>query len=403
MNPPSDWLDQNLFNSMKKEEFFSDIQGKKWFHTRLTQEAINNLPSWDDLNSFLSNHRLSHPRVRMSREGATNSELTIMRQRSTLREELVYDTLQNRVYDNLRLGSTLVLDAIDLAMPKVRRITSSITGTFFVKSQANGYLTFSESRGFGLHWDDHDVFIVQVHGNKTWNLYGSTREAPMHRDFHNEHPEPTKILETIILKPGSLLYVPRGCWHDVVGQGEPTFHLTFGVTPPTGIDLLVWMEEISRKKDFLRQDIPLYQPEALDKYSEKIKNTILTFFEDDFISRFIEDVKGSTTSYPSFSLPFGINDTNLPRIDDIITLVPNTLTLKEEKNSLIVEANTLKWELPKIVIELVQKLLDNEMLVIDSWKICNTANDYSFDEWVHFLNDLVAQGLIAIKVSKRNN
>src|SRR5205085_10387939 len=101
MNSPLDWLGQNLFSSIPKEKFFSDIQGKKWFHTRLTLEAINDLPSWDDINTFLSNHRLSHPRVRMSREGATNSELTILNERSTLRGELVYDTLQYRVYDNL--------------------------------------------------------------------------------------------------------------------------------------------------------------------------------------------------------------------------------------------------------------------------------------------------------------
>lgn len=400
MSSQSDWLTQNLFNSISKENFFSDIQGKKWFHTRLTQPAINDLPSWDSLNLFLSNHRLSHPRVRMSREGATMDELTILKQRSTLRGELIYDTLQNRAYDNLRLGSTLVLDAIDSAMPEVRRIASSLTNNFFVRSQANGYVTFSESRGFGLHWDDHDVFIVQVHGKKTWHLYGNTRIAPLHRDFHDKHPEPTEILETIELTPGSLLYVPRGCWHDVVGQGEPTFHLTFGVTPPTGIDLLVWLQEISREKEFLRKDIPLHQPDAIEEYNRKIKSVILEFFNKQLTEKFIKDVKRSTASYPNFSLPYGINEGILPKLNALINLIPDTLNIKVEKDLVLIEANNLKWNLPKIALKLIRKLQENELSVENSWKICCDPDEYSQNEWVQFINDLIAQGLIAISSPK---
>lgn len=398
MNSRTDWLKQNLFNSISKEEFFSNIQGKTWFHTRLTDQAMSDLPNWDDLNSFLSNHRLSHPRVRVSREGATPDELTILRQRTSLRGEPVYETLQNRLYDNLRLGSTLVLDAIDIAIPKVRQITSSLTSTFFVKSQANGYVTFSESRGFGLHWDDHDVFIVQVHGNKTWHLYGNTRVAPLHRDFHTEHLAPKEILETIELTPGSLLYVPRGCWHDVVGQGDPTFHLTFGVTPPTGLDLLVWMQEIGRLKDFLRQDIPLHQPSALKIYSNNLKKAVLEFFENDFVGSFIEEVKRSTVAYPCFSLPYGVKDTVLPKPESLISLIPNTLNIREEKDSVIIEANNLKWNLPKIAHQLVLCLLDGELSISESWKSCCIESEYSQDEWIRFLSDLVTQGLIMISI-----
>lgn len=401
MSVQLDWLNQNLFNSISKEDFFSKIQGKKWFHTRLTDEAIKDLPSWNDINLFLSNHRLTHPRVRVSREGASSEELTILRQRSSLRGELMFDTLQNRIYDNLQLGSTLVLDAIDVAMPKVREISSSLTKTFLVRSQTNGYLTFSESRGFGLHWDDHDVFIVQVHGNKTWHLYGDTRLAPMHRDFHDSHSPPSEIIETIELTPGSLLYVPRGCWHDVVGQGEPTFHLTFGVTPPTGIDVLVWLQEIGRQKEFLRQDVPLYQPNSLREYTKKLKREVLDFFNDNIIEKFLEDVKNSTSAYPNFSLPYGVNNKNLPKPDELIFLIPKTFSLKENENSLIVEANNLRWELPEISQKLLFKLQKvNYISIKDSWSICCSEKEYTLNEWIDFLNDLITQGLIAVKLTK---
>jgi 50S ribosomal protein L16 3-hydroxylase len=46
----------------------------------------------------------------------------------------------------------------------------------------------------------------------------------------------SKSAETIELKPGSMLFVPRGYWHSTEAQGE-ALALNFTFTAPTWIDL----------------------------------------------------------------------------------------------------------------------------------------------------------------------
>lgn len=105
--------------------------------------------------------------------------------------------------------------------------------------QANAYASWTDREGFGLHWDDHDVVVIQVHGSKRWRLYGSTREAPTFRDVESpERPEGGPVAD-IVLSPGDVLYLPRGWWHAVTAdQGTEPLHLTFGMVPHTGADLM---------------------------------------------------------------------------------------------------------------------------------------------------------------------
>ncbi|WSC07830.1 cupin domain-containing protein [Streptomyces scopuliridis] len=44
--------------------------------------------------------------------------------------------------------------------------------------QTNLYASLTAREGFGVHWDDHDVIVIQIDGAKRWKLYGPTRTAP---------------------------------------------------------------------------------------------------------------------------------------------------------------------------------------------------------------------------------
>lgn len=49
--------------------------------------------------------------------------------------------------------------------------------------------------------------------------------------------------------------MPRGEAHDAVGEVKPSVHLTIGITPPTGIDLLKWMIQRAKNDAACRMDI----------------------------------------------------------------------------------------------------------------------------------------------------
>ena len=45
--------------------------------------------------------------------------------------------------------------------------------------QANSYYTPRRSQGFAVHHDTHDVFVLQVAGEKHWRVYDPLLELPL--------------------------------------------------------------------------------------------------------------------------------------------------------------------------------------------------------------------------------
>ncbi|XP_060028085.1 ribosomal oxygenase 2 isoform X4 [Erinaceus europaeus] len=77
---------------------------------------------------------------------------------------------------------------------------------------SNVYITPAGSQGLPPHYDDVEVFILQLEGEKHWRLYHPT--VPLAREYSLE-PEDRigRPTHEFILKPGDLLYFPRGTIH----------------------------------------------------------------------------------------------------------------------------------------------------------------------------------------------
>uniref|UniRef100_A0A8I5ZJ87 Bifunctional lysine-specific demethylase and histidyl-hydroxylase n=1 Tax=Rattus norvegicus TaxID=10116 RepID=A0A8I5ZJ87_RAT len=77
---------------------------------------------------------------------------------------------------------------------------------------SNVYMTPAGSQGLPPHYDDVEVFILQLEGRKRWRLYSPT--VPLAREYSVE-PEDRIGTPThdFLLKPGDLLYFPRGTIH----------------------------------------------------------------------------------------------------------------------------------------------------------------------------------------------
>lgn len=124
--------------------------------------------------------------------------------------------------------------------------------------QVNCYLTTGESGGFNLHWDDHDVIVVQLAGTKSWDVRGLSRPSPMYRDEGLNVEPSDEIVWQGTLRPGNVMHIPRGFWHRATraGQGEGfSLHATFGITKRTGVDWLTWLADESRRQLLFRQDL----------------------------------------------------------------------------------------------------------------------------------------------------
>ena len=107
--------------------------------------------------------------------------------------------------------------------------------------------------GTGAHFDQNINFVLQLHGTKQWRLAPNHHvENPMTRhtiglpvdpelQTYARSPMPERMpadSRSIVLEPGSLLFVPRGVWHSTHASSD-ALSLNFTYSAPTWIDLLM--------------------------------------------------------------------------------------------------------------------------------------------------------------------
>jgi lysine-specific demethylase/histidyl-hydroxylase NO66 len=96
----------------------------------------------------------------------------------------------------------------------------------------NVYLTPPGAQGFAPHFDDVDVFILQVAGEKRWRLYAppTGEELPRYPSADFDAADLGEPIASVTIKPGELLYLPRGCIHQAVSGGSESLHLTVSIS-----------------------------------------------------------------------------------------------------------------------------------------------------------------------------
>merc|ERR1712202_58595 len=112
----------------------------------------------------------------------------------------------------------------------VWRLCSTLQDHFQNMVGANVYLTPPGTQGFAPHWDDVEVFMLQLEGKKHWRIYSPRNKEETLPRFSSANLEQDEVGTPIIevdLEPGDMIYMPRGTIH----QGnclseEHSLHIT---------------------------------------------------------------------------------------------------------------------------------------------------------------------------------
>ena len=142
----------------------------------------------------------------------------------------------DRVAAEYAAGATIVLQALHLHWHPAALYCRGLEQRLGFPVQANAYATPGTARGFSVHHDTHDVFVLQVSGSKRWRIYPPVLELPLgHQRWSGEAGEP---VEELTLRAGDTLYLPRGWPHEAVALQDDSLHLTIGLHPPRRLDAL---------------------------------------------------------------------------------------------------------------------------------------------------------------------
>jgi ribosomal protein L16 Arg81 hydroxylase len=165
------------------------------------------------------------------------------------------------LFESYRRGATVRVNGAQRLSAGVASLCRSLETSLGCPVRANLYCTPAASKGARLHYDNHDIFILQLSGRKHWRVFRPAVELPLEHvpplPFEDRAPslgyarggpqrgrsdideaargEP---LVTPALEAGDLLYLPRGFVHDAETSESESVHLAVGLHVVTWLDLL---------------------------------------------------------------------------------------------------------------------------------------------------------------------
>lgn len=153
-----------------------------------------------------------------------------------------------RIVDAFEHGATIVLQALQLHHLPVAEFCRALEDELGHPVQTNAYYTPRGAQGLPVHHDTHDVFCLQVSGEKRWLVYEPTLELPLkNQRYTPDLGEPGPAVLDVVLQPGDTLYLPRGWLHEALTSDTDSLHLTVGVNVYTRLDAMrAALEECAR-------------------------------------------------------------------------------------------------------------------------------------------------------------
>ncbi|MEV8095273.1 cupin domain-containing protein [Kitasatospora sp. NPDC085879] len=325
------------------------------------------LLSWDDLNTILATQRLEPPRLRLSMDG----EMLPLHRYSlpvTTRRSMTWHRIQPaELHARLAEGASLVLDSIEKIHPPIGSAAEALERFLGTLVQVNAYASWTEREGFGTHWDDHDVVVVQMYGAKRWKLYGPTRTAPTFRDVEAPEQPDGEPLADLVLTAGDVLYLPRGWWHAVTAdQGTASLHLTFGLVSHTGADLLTWVVDQLRSRLALRLDVPRFaSPREKSAFADGLREEMLAELSDPgLVARWAESVDTTHYGRAVTSLPYIEGLPARPEISVRLTAPRARMTESGTQGTVALAAAGTVWDFAAQAAPLIRILLSGQPVTL---------------------------------------
>jgi ribosomal protein L16 Arg81 hydroxylase len=295
----------NLISPLDMSTFLSDKLGKSPVLVRGLPDRFSSLFTWADINETLASQRLDPNRTHVV-QGGQSSALPLAEAVPQLGPRGRPLRLRPAALNSaMAAGAGLVIDAIEEAEAKLRRLTTDIERVLGSHAQANLYANVAGgSDAFGMHWDDHEVFVLQVEGEKQWEIYGLTMPVPL--GGLSQPPQPREAPVQLTLRRGDLLYLPRGWWHRVTASAE-TAHLSIGIRLPTGIDVLSRLTKRAANRSSVRSDIP--RDKTYESWLASLRADIHELLTaDNVLEDIVTELLNSAPSRPHYALPLVNNE-----------------------------------------------------------------------------------------------
>ena len=355
-------MSKKIFKELLDNNFFSNNFTKKYIHKREFINDANNVVSLEILDDMLSKSNVwNNKNFKMMLDQKTlnyndYSSLSIDITGSNNRPDV--DKVQRLVSK----GASIILNDIEKYNKNLLKISDELQRLTQGRCQGNLYFSMASHKAFGPHFDLHDVFAFHFEGEKVWNIYENIENSPINHPVFKISPEERikragKLIDQVTLKPGDLLYIPRGQYHDALASKNGAIHVAFGLTYFKPMDLMSSLWEKFILNDFMRQDIQLNPNKndlrvILDKFSKEITDIITSEETLEILNTNIDNWPYKIKEYSLKSLV----------LEGIRYDVDKSVRFEKRDNKSFLISGTNSVEVPKQYCDLTQYILDREFI-----------------------------------------
>jgi bifunctional lysine-specific demethylase and histidyl-hydroxylase NO66 len=222
-------------------------------------DGFDDLLSLDGVDRFLSTSPRT-PAFRLVKDGQPLPPAAYTKSGRIGSQPLADLADAGKVYDHFHAGATIVLQGLHRWWPPLTAFCRDLELFLTHPVQVNAYLTPPASRGLGVHHDTHDVFVLQVHGRKLWQVWDAAVPFPLPHQRKlppgAEAPAGPPLVDAE-LAPGDCLYVPRGFRHAARTAQTASLHLTVGISTRNWNEVLREVVELATEEAWFREGLPL--------------------------------------------------------------------------------------------------------------------------------------------------
>jgi hypothetical protein len=243
-----------------------------WNDDRMKEDPIEEMvhQGWHVLTGILQQSEQEQINTSRQDSPADEHQVPLLFQNRELlnnKEEIeeLYGTSLFAPYLN---GCSVVLNHGDLLSPWIAALCLDLQKSF-PHAYANCYLTPPNSQAVPPHADDRDVLVLQLVGSKDWQVY---ENVPVPYPYPHEQvgkdglPVPLEVLEgptsiSTTLRPGDVLYMPRGFVHQAKCTQSLSFHVTIALATHdwslAGIMSTATQQILTRVVDYRKSILPV--------------------------------------------------------------------------------------------------------------------------------------------------
>src|SRR3954453_6981975 len=263
-----------LLGPRSPEHFFAEYHDRKPLHVRGGAAKFAHVLSWRQINRLLDmTHIWSGQSLQLVMDGTPVPPEQYCTRATSRDNAQVMQPVAARVRDWVAKGASVVLNDVDSLTPGLAAVSEALESAGLGKAQGNVYISWQSHKAFPAHYDTHDVWAVQVEGEKTWNVWEGRAEWPIANPAFRapgqaQHEQAKgRLREKVLLRPGGLLYLPRGWYHDALAEAPASVHVAFGVHAPLGVDLLNILHERALYDAEFRKPLPRQDGTAAAKFA----------------------------------------------------------------------------------------------------------------------------------------